>query len=486
MKPPNIIYIIADDLGYGDLRCYNPNSKIPTPHMDQLAREGLRLTDYHTSSAVCTPTRYSVLTGRYNWRSRLKSGVLTGESPLIIEEGPPTCAELLRQAGYRTACIGKWHLGLDWQTKNGATLDDPLYDWTLKRLDLIDFQKPIRRGVNDVGFDESFIIPSSLDIPPYVYVENDKCLGIPSEKSNCDVDTPYPMREGLAVPGFKAEDVFPEFTRRAVETIRGHANSAAPFFLYFPVPAPHTPIVPERSLRGKTPIGLYGDWVFQMDQAVGSIMAALEAIGQSAQTMIIVTSDHGASPVCGFEELAALGHQPNYPWRGGKADLYEGGNRVPFIVKWPERIPPGTVCPQLACSTDFLATVADIAGISVPARCGQDSATLLPLLECPSSDRAPHDFVIHHSFHGRFAIRRGSWKLIECPGSGGWSFPGDADEICARLPPRQLYNLEKDPGERMNLIEAFPEVASHLQSLLDEARAGERTCPDQGHGSAHL
>ena len=472
MKSPNIVYLIADDLGYGDLLSYNPNSKIPTPHTDRMVREGVRFTDYHTSSAVCTPTRYSVLTGRYNWRSRLKSGVLTGESALLIEEGSPTCADLLRQAGYWTACIGKWHLGLDWQTKNGAALDGPLYDWTMKRVELIDFQKPIRRGVNDVGFDESFVIPSSLDIPPYVYSENDTCLGLPTIYSTCGVDTPYPMREGIAVPGFDAEKVFPEFTRRVVETIHRQANSPAPFFIYFPVPAPHTPIVPERRLRGKTPIGLYGDWVFQLDLAVGSVLAALNDIGQGDQTMLIVTSDHGASPVCGFEELAALGHQPNYPWRGGKADLYEGGNRVPFIVRWPERIPPGTVCPQLACSTDFLATVAELVGISVPAPCGQDSASLLPLLENPSSEKALHDFVIHHSFFGRFAIRQGSWKLLESPGSGGWSFPNDTDEICARLPARQLYDLVKDPGERTNLIEAFPEVADHLQGLLDSARAG--------------
>lgn len=473
--PPNIVYLLADDLGYGDAGCYHPSCRVPTPWMDRVAAGGMRFTDFHTSSSVCTPTRYSILTGRYNWRSELKDGVLTGDSALLLERDRPGCAELLRRAGYSTACIGKWHLGLDWQTTEPTDLRDPLYDWSMERMRKIDYSKPVLAGPNDCGFDESFILPASLDLPPYVYVENGQATGLPSEESELGVDTPYLMRKGPAQPGLKAEDVLPEFTRRNVEAIERLASQPNPFFLYFPLTAPHTPIVPQRDLRGTTPVGPYGDFVSQVDAVLGEIYQALERAGVLDNTLLIFTSDNGASPAVKLEELAEMGHYPNGLWRGHKADLYEGGHRVPFLAHWPDRIAGGSVCSETICSTDFLATAASIAGVEVPENAGEDSADLTPLLEGRPSAAPIRPYTIHHSFSGKFAIRRGVWKFLEAPGSGGWSFPGDDDEESAKLPTRQLYRLDKDPRETTNLEAVHPEIADELAALLDQARAGDRT-----------
>ncbi|MDH7568489.1 MAG: arylsulfatase, partial [Armatimonadota bacterium] len=344
MKRPNILYILADDQGYGDVGCNNPNCKAPTPHLDSLAREGMRFTDSHTSSAVCTPTRYSILTGRYNWRSRLKSGVLTGESPLLVERDRPTVASLLRGQGYWTACIGKWHLGLGWQVREGEPFTLNQFDWKGESLRRIDYSKPVTEGPNEVGFDYSFIIPSSLDIPPYVYLENGRCTGIPSEETMIGVDTPYLMRRGMAVPGMRAEEVLPTFTRVVCEKLEEHARTRAgqPFFLYFPLSAPHTPIVPAREFRGRTPIGLYGDFLSQIDAVVGEVLACLRRQKLEENTLVIFTADNGCAPQAGVAELEAKGHRPSYVYRGYKADIYEGGHRVPFIARWPARVRAGS------------------------------------------------------------------------------------------------------------------------------------------------
>ena len=470
---PNIVYILADDLGYGDVGCYETGARIPTGHIDELAGKGLRFTDCHTSSAVCTPTRYSILTGCYNWRSPLKSGVLTGESPLIIDENAPTCASVLRDAGYHTACIGKWHLGLGWETKDGTDLHDPLNDWSLERLKHLDFGKPVSNGPNSLGFDESFILPASLDIPPYVYLEDHCCVGTPSEESELGVDTPYLMRRGIAVPGLKAETVMPTFTERCVGAIDRLAGKEKPFFIYFPLTAPHTPIVPTEEFRGSTDIGLYGDFVREIDDIVGQVVEALRRNGILEETLIIFTSDNGASPAVHLDELRKLGHSPNGWWRGHKADLYEGGHRVPFIVHWPAAVQPG-VCDQTICTTDFLATAATLAGASIPEGGARDSADLTPLLlgEQPPGEPV-RSSTIHHSVDGKFAIRSGPWKLLDAPGSGGWSFPRTDSPEAEKLPPRQLYNLEKDPGETMNLIDVYPEEASRLLAELDRIREDE-------------
>lgn len=479
MRPPNILYILADDQGYGDVGCNNPNCKAPTPVLDGLAREGMRFTDSHTSSAVCTPTRYSILTGQYNWRSRLKSGVLTGESPLLIGRDQPTVASFLRDQGYWTACVGKWHLGLDWQVREGAPFGLERADWKGESLRRIDYGKPVTGGPNDVGFDYSFIIPSSLDIPPYVYLEDGCCTGIPSEETMIGVDTPYLMRRGMAVPGMRAEDVLPTLTRRVTEVIAEHARCRReqPFFLYFALSAPHTPIVPTAEFRGRTPIGLYGDFVTQIDAVVGEVLASLEQHGLSRDTLVIFTSDNGASPAVRLGELAALGHEANYPWRGNKADLYEGGHRTPFLARWPGVIPAGSTCDQTICTTDLFATAADLAGAAVPTGAAEDSRSLLPLLRGAPVEGTFRPFTVHHSISGHFAIRQGKWKLLEARGSGGWSFPTEKQAEAWGLPDLQLFDLEQDPRETTNLAAVFPDKTHELLELLRTCRRDDAARP---------
>ena len=475
---PNIVYILADDQGYGDVGCFNPNCKAPTPVLDRMAEEGMRFTDSHTSSAVCTPTRYGILTGRYNWRSRLKSGVLTGESPALLEEGRETVASYLQKNGYYTACVGKWHLGLGWQTKDGRELSIHGQDWEGDVLKHIDYSRPVTDSPNDHGFDYSFIIPSSLDIPPYVYLENGECIGIPSEETQIGVDTPYLMRRGMAVPGMQAEDVLPTFKSKAIEKIQERSEADdQPFFLYLPLSAPHTPIVPTDEYRGTTDIGLYGDFVTQVDALVGEVLNCLEERGLADDTLVVFTSDNGASPAAKIDELKQMGHDPNAPWRGTKADVYEGGHRTPFIARWPGVIEPGSVCEQTTCTTDLFATVASIVGGELPNDAAEDSYDMTPLLRGDEIEGDFREATVHHSVSGHFAIRKGKWKLLEARGSGGWSFPKEDEAEELGLPEYQLYDMERDPGETTNLAAGMPEKVEELRQLLDKYRDEPRTAP---------
>jgi len=450
---PNIIYILADDLGYGDISAMNPEAAWDTRHIDQIAREGIRFTDAHTGSAVCSPTRYGVLTGRYSWRTRLKQGVLWSWDPPLIQQNETTVGTLLQEKGYNTACVGKWHLGLGWQYHAGES-------------DSVDFSRPVTGGPSTVGFDYFFGITASLDIPPYVYIENDRPTMVPV-KYTSDTSEYGWWRNGLTGEDFVHEEVLPVLSQKAVAFIDRHmaAQAEDPFFLYFPLPAPHTPILPTEEFSGKSNTNLYGDFVLQVDHTVGQILQALEKHGIAENTLIIFTSDNGCSPQANYTELAKYGHNPSYHFRGHKADIYEGGHRVPFVARWPGFIKAGTENEQVICLTDLLATVAEITGAEVAPSAGVDSYSLLPAL-LGESDQAVRDATIHHSVNGSFAIRKGPWKLILCPGSGGWSDPKpDAPEI-GSLPPYQLYNLEKDPGESTNLIEEHPEVAEELSGLL--------------------
>lgn len=476
MSRPNILYILADDLGYGDIGCNNPNCKVPTPAIDSLARDGMRFTDSHTSSSVCTPTRYSILTGAYNWRSRLRSGVLTGESPLLIERDRHTVASFLREYDYRTACVGKWHLGLGWQVHEGEPFTLERSDWKGECLRRIDYSRPVTEGPNDVGFETSFIIPSSLDIPPYVYLENGRCTAVPSGESMIGVDTPYLMRRGMAAPDILAEDVLPVFTRKVTEFLDDHAQQhrETPFFLYFPLSAPHTPIVPKAEFRGRTPIGLYGDFIAQIDASVAAVLACLERNGLADNTLVVFTSDNGASPAVHLDELAARGHEANGPWRGAKADLYEGGHRTPLLARWPGIVPPGSICSETICTTDLFATAADLVGAALPGNAAPDSISLAPLLRGDPSGGPRRAFTVHHSISGHFAIREGSWKLLEARGSGGWSFPTEKQAEEWGLPPVQLYDLARDPRETTNLAAAFPEKVKALRELLQRCRETSR------------
>lgn len=459
---PNIVYILADDLGYGDVRCLNPESKIPTPHMDRLAAEGMTFTDAHSGSAVCTPTRYGILTGRYAWRSRLKKHVLYGYAPPLIESGERTVAHFLKEQGYRTACIGKWHLGLGWQTSDGTALND---DTTLTG-ENIDFARPFTGGPVTLGFDYFFGISASLDMPPYVYLENDRAMAIPR------LMKPTTFRVGLTAEGFETVDVLPQLAERAVAWLREQqdAERERPFFLYLPLTSPHTPVVPLPELKGASRAGDYGDFVVQTDAVVGQVLAALEQLGLANNTLVIVTSDNGSTEPT-EKMVTTYGHRPNYHFRGRKSDAWEGGHRVPFIVRWPARIAPGSNSTETICHTDLFATVADLIDMPLPDDAAGDSVSMLPALLGEKTPAPLRAFTVHHSIDGTFALRQGPWKLIDAPGSGGWSSQGE-NAPPADGPPVQLYHLERDPGEALNLWAEEPARVAAMKALLEGAKAG--------------
>ncbi|MEE8467632.1 MAG: arylsulfatase, partial [Planctomycetota bacterium] len=405
---PNIVLILADDLGIGDLGCYNPASKIPTPHMDRLASGGMRFTDAHSPSGVCTPTRYGVLTGRYCWRSRLKSGVLWGLSRNLIDPQRLTLPDLLRERGYRTGGVGKWHLGLG--------EEEPA-----------DYSRPFTLSPLSHGFDTYFGIPASLDMEPYVYLLDDWVVQAPSSTVALSHHRRRNgggfWRAGPAAPDFRHVEVLPRLAARAAEFVeRSHRDQPdRPFFLYFPLSAPHTPWLPTEEHRGRSGAGYYGDFVCQVDDAVGQVMAALERQGIVDQTLVIVTSDNGSHwPDADIEKF---GHDANLGYRGQKADIWEGGHRVPFLVRWPGVTPPGAVRDDLLCLTDILATCAELTGATLPDDAGEDSLSQLAVFKGRKLPRSPREQVVHHSINGTFAVRRGRWKLIFGLGSGGFTDP---------------------------------------------------------------
>ncbi|MEE2659531.1 MAG: arylsulfatase [Candidatus Latescibacterota bacterium] len=466
-RTPNLIYILADDMGYGDLTCLNPESKVHTRHLDAVAEGGMRFTDAHATSAVCTPSRYSILTGRYNWRSELKRGVNWGYSPPVIEEGRMTVASYLRERGYATACVGKWHLGWNWgRTELGAkgTRDAP-----------VDFSAAIKHGPTDVGFDEFFGIAASLDIPPYVYVQDDRPTAVPDRIIEEQRGKEF-WREGPISPDFEHIDVLPRLTREALDFIERQAALERPFFLYFPLPAPHTPILPTAPFQGASGTNVYGDFCLQVDDVVGRIADALECHGITDDTILIFTSDNGCSPMADFDELNAVGHHPSYVFRGHKADIYEGGHRIPLIVRWPTVVPAGATCEDTTCLVDLLATCVDIHGDRLPADAGEDSVSQLPLWRDDERDGSLREATVHHSIDGSFSLRCGRWKLEMCAGSGGWSFPRPGPE-CASLPPVQLYDLDADIGEQRNRQADYPAVVEHLQQLLTQYIRDGRSTP---------
>ncbi len=447
-RKPNIVYVLADDLGWGDPRVYNPQSGIPTPYIDQLAKQGMRFTDMHSPSSVCTPTRYGILTGRYSWRTSLKRGVLNGRSPNLIEPGRMTVATMLKAQGYYTAGFGKWHLGLGSQAQTDY---DPF------------IPNPISHG-----FDYYFGIPASLDMEPYLYFENDHAIEKPTSQIKGS-DTPRGVywREGGIAPSFKLEEVLPTLTEKAVTLIRERgARPSQPFFLYLPLTGPHTPWLPMGKFRGSSKAGDYGDFVAQVDDTLGQVMRALGEAGLADNTLLIFTSDNGAhwKP----EDKAAFPHLANANWRGMKADAWEAGHRIPFIARWPGHISAGAVSSELGCLTDLMATVAAIVGTRLPTDAGEDSYNLLPALiaKTRKGGKPIREAIVHQSSEGMFAIRQGEWKLILGLGSGGFSEPRRL-EARAGEAVGQLYNLSRDPQEQHSLYMQQPQIVARLSALLE-------------------
>jgi len=467
---PNIIFVMADDLGYGDLQCLNPNSTIPTPNLNRLAASGMTFTDAHTPSAVCTPTRYGVVTGRYSWRGRLKRGVLYGYSEPLIEKDRPTVASILKSRGYTTGVVGKWHLGLGWVKRPGS-----------KKADDVDYSQPVKQGPNAYGFDYSYIIPASLDMPPYVYLENGRAVE-PATVHQAGGTFPAYMRAGPRAPHFHHIETLDHLLGKATGFIAQHAREPAPFFLYFALTTPHKPVLPAPRFRGKSGLGPYGDFVMQVDWTVGQVVAALEKAGIRDRTLLIFSSDNGSFMFrydngekdhvddAGVQGYRPEHHTANYVFRGTKADIYEGGHHVPWIVSWPGTVKAGSTCGETICHVDLTATCAAVAGADLPADAAEDSFNTLPLMRGQgwATPRAP---VIHHSANGTFAIRDGKWKAVFSSGSGGRQKP--VGKPFAK--PYRLFDMEADVRETTDLADRHPEVLQRLTETLDRLRSSGRS-----------
>lgn len=466
---PNIVILLADDMGYGDVSRLNPESKIPTPNMDSIGKNGITFTDAHSPCAVCTPTRYGILTGRYCWRSSLKQGVLHGYSPLLIEPTRMTIASMLKQKGYRTGCVGKWHLGLGWKTKSGQVIEKH----SRELRDDIDFTQPTSNGPNSVGFDYFFGIPASLDMEPYCFVENDRVVDPPDD---IVAYSEYPAfyREGPISPGFTFESVLPTLTNKAIRFINESAKSEQPFFLYLPFASPHTPWVPNDFVKGKSRAGVYGDFVYETDLAVGRILNALKQNGVEDNTLVVLTSDNGAyldhigefnNGVSG--EGYNFGHQSNYIYRGQKGDAWDGGNRVAFMAKWPGHIQANSWSDEPIGLVDLMATMADITGSTMTEEAAPDSFSIKAAMRNQKYDapiRPPH---IVQSSRGVFCIRDGDWKLIMGRGSGGFTKPAIVKPKPGE-PIGQLYRINQDVGEEKNAYNEYPEVVERMTKLFEQ------------------
>ncbi len=456
---PNIVFIMADDMGYGDVGCYGAE-KIKTPNMDRLAAEGVRFTDAHTPSAVCTPTRYGVLTGRYCWRTKLKKGVLwSGYEALLIDSDRMTVASLLKSKGYATASVGKWHLGFGSEEFKG--------DWRVMHdgKSGADYSKKLEPGPLALGFDYSFQFPASHDMQPYCFVENGYLVGeLSVEKS------PYhfQQRPGLMTKDWKDDEIGTKTTEKAVAFIENHTKKKGnqPFFMYLTPVAPHRPNIVADFVKGSSRAGVRGDHVQEFDWTVGEVMKTLDRLGLSDNTLIIATSDNGGQPVGrdGIGEnrkiKTTFGHKSCGDLRGYKTNIWDGGHRVPFIARWPGKIKPGTTNNEIICLTDLIATAAAIVGAELPCNAAEDSYNVLPALLGEKLDKPIREATVHHDFYGRFAIRQGQWKLI---------VPlNDRQKL-------ELYDVEKDISETTDVAGQHVEIVRRLSELLKKYKREGRS-----------
>ncbi len=479
---PNILVILADDLGYGDVQCYNPErGKIPTPNIDKLAAEGMRFTDGHSSSGVCTPSRYTLLTGRYHWRTRLQKGIVGVFGEPLIAADRMTIGTLAKQHGYHTSMVGKWHLGWDWPIsaeqrkfflgagKKGKNDEAPvptgehLAAWSEV------FSKPIPGGPITRGFDSYF----GTDVPnwpPYCFIENDRTVGVPSVFLPAEEFKDHrASTQGPALKDWKLEGILPALGDHAVAFIEREAKTPEPFLLYLPLTTPHTPLAVNKEWLDKSGLNRFADLVMETDAVIGRVLDALERSGAADNTLVVFTSDNGCAPYIGVKDLEKMGHFPSGPLRGYKADAWEGGHRVPFIVRWPGTVKAGSVCQQLVAQADLLRTFADVLGVTLPDNAGEDSFSLVPLLK--GDDKPIRENAVGASISGIPALRSGAWKYIAAPGSGGWGTGGDQSQSV------QLYNLDEDIGESKNLAAAKPEKVAEMQALLEKVISEGRSTP---------
>lgn len=486
---PNILLILADDLGYGDVRCYNDQSKVATPHIDRLAREGMRFTDAHSPATVCTPTRYSLMTGQMAFRVPNGSRVFDGiGGPSLIAPGRLTLPAMLRANGYATACVGKWHVGLTFSDKAGQ----PVRGNGVEAVRRVDFSRRIEGGPVDHGFERFFgtaCCPTTDWL--YAFIENDRVpvppVG-PMDKSRLPKH-PYAndCRAGLIAPDFLMEEVDLVFLKKSREFLEQHVRQAPgqPFFLFHSAQAVHLPSFAAPQFKGKTQAGPHGDFIHQLDWVVGELMTTLEKLGLDNNTIVIFTSDNGPEVTSVVQMRADYGHDGARPWRGMKRDSWEGGHRVPFVVRWPDKIKAGTTSAQLISLTDVMATIAAILGAKLPDNAAEDSFNMLAAWR--GEAKAPiRPYLLTQAFGGTrtLSIRRGPWKYLDHSGSGGNRY--DLEELkpfalpdTAPSAPCALYNLESDPGETRNLSAARPEVVAELKALLEQSKASGRSRPHE-------
>ena len=482
-KQPNIVILYADDMGYGDLGAQNTESKIPTPNLDRLAKEGMRFTDGHSSSGICTPSRYALLTGRHHWRDF--HGIVGAMGNSVFKPERITLPEMLQDKGYNTAAIGKWHLGWDWTAirKPGAkpkgegrkkAYGPEAYDWS----------KSVPNGPLDHGFDYYFG-DTVINFPPYAWIENDKLVKAPDTMMDESLwpeikEGRWECRPGPMVTGWNPYDVIPTIGDKAVAYIQKQKKGDKPFFLYFAFPSPHAPIIPNDRFDGKSQAGPYGDFVYESDHCAGRILDALKEAGMEDNTLVFFSADNGPEKYA-YERDAKFDHWSAKPFRGLKRDIYEGGHHVPFVIKWPGMIKAGSVSDQLVSQIDFMATVAAVVGTDLPKDAAEDSHNLLPLLK--GSSKTIRDTHIHNTSTKGYAIRHKQWNLIAAK-TGYVSGRNAAWEekhgyTADDKAPVELYNIENDLGQRNNLADQHPEVVGELQSLLNTIR-------EQGHSAPRL
>jgi arylsulfatase A-like enzyme len=477
---PNIVVILADDLGYGDVQVYNPESKIPTPNIDRIANEGVRFTDAHTPCGVCSPTRYGLLTGRYPWRSELKQQVLWPWDKPLIDKDRLTLPAMLKRHGYRTACFGKWHLGWEWQTTDGSKVNDQVhigdpqreirYEFAKK----VQFDKPVGGGPTTRGFDYYFGVDLP-NFPPYTFIENDRLLAQPT------VPKPDSMFgwPGMMQPGWRLEGVLPEVTRRAVKYVEERSRAAEPYFLYLPLTSPHTPIAPDDEFVGKSKAGRYGDFVYQTDWSVGKVMDAIRASGKADNTIVVFTSDNGPENLT-YPVLKEHGHASQGMLRGAKRMLWEGGHRVPYLVWGPGRVPKGQIEKEVVCHTDIMATVASIVGTKLPNDVAEDSYNISAAWFGKSRSKPIREATVHHSMNNEYGLRQGDWVLIESTGAHGAAEPQwwkDRYGIKPHDQPGELFHIKEDLRETKNLYAQYPERVKAMHDLLEKYKKDGRSVP---------
>ena len=487
-KLPNILFILVDDLGYGDVACYNPESGIPTPNLDRLAREGIRFTDAHSPSTVCTPTRYSILTGRMAFRTGMR-GVFAGAGgPCLIEEDRLTLPEMLRNKGYTTACIGKWHVGMTFFDKDGNVIKNQ----GLEGVKQIDYSKSIPDGPVNRGFDRFFgtaCCPTTDWL--YAYIVNNR-IPVPPDKlldRSKLPDHPYGLdcRQGMVAPDFKHEEVDLVFLDKSREFLTEHVKNhpGKPFFLYHAMQAVHLPSFPAVKFKGKTSAGPHGDFIFEMDYIVGELLHTIDSLGVAGNTLVMFASDNGPEVLSVLNMRKTYGHDGARPWRGVKRDQWEGGHRTPFIVRWPGKIKPNTASNQLLSLTDIMATCAELTGVKLPGDAAEDSYSMLPAFLGTQGSEPIRQYMLEQTISLAMSIREGKWKYLDHKGSGGNNYDRD-DEWSMKVykledtdpdAPGQLYNLESDPGERINLYSKHPEIVATLKGKLEAFKNSGRSAP---------